>query len=212
MSIQATINSTLSLASLLATQSPGLKAKAEKRAELKSLGRKEEVLSKAVSESAGDPKIGQELTDKLGEIKKQQFELDPSDKSFQAYRQQHYHTTEGQQERATTFREDPQAVAEELYDELQYKREVAANLEAMMKPQEASVKAQDAVIVAQEQKRKTRRNFLDYMKDEPVSFGKSAGGTIGQLKPELQKEILSQYSKKERKEIMDRKDAMNGKE
>ena len=213
MSIQSNVNTALSLASLLATQNPALRAKAEKRAELKSLGRKEEVLSKAVSESggAGDSKIAQELTDQLGELKKQQFELDPSAESFQAYRQQRYHTTEGQKERTTTVREDPQAVAEELYEKAQYKREVLSNLDAMMNPgkaQEAAAKAQEATKVAQEQKRATRRKFTDYLKDEPTSLG----GTFSQLDPKLQKAIASQYSKSQRKAIMDRKDEMNGKE
>lgn len=207
MSIQAGINQALSVAGLFASQSPALKDKAEKRAELKSLGRKEKVLSKAVSESAGagDSKLAQELVDEIGEIKKQQFEVDPSEKSFQAYRQQHYGTTEGQKERAITTQEDPQALAEELYEQIQYKSEVASNLESMLKPQEASVKAQEAVTVAQEQKRKTRRNFLDYMKDEPTSFGK----TIGELDPKLQQTILKDYSKAERKKIMDERDKLN---
>ena len=50
--------------------------------------------------------------------------------------------------------------------------------------------------------RKQRRSFADYMKDEPVM-----GRKMKDMDPALQKKILSHYTKKERKTIMDRKDA-----
>ena len=68
----------------------------------------------------------------------------------------------------------------------------------------AAESAESELKAKQEEKRSSRRNFLDYMKDEPTSFG----GTVGELKPEWRKAVLSAYNKKERKEIMDRKDAM----
>jgi hypothetical protein len=67
----------------------------------------------------------------------------------------------------------------------------------------ASKRAEAALKVKQGEKRKARRSFIDYMRNEPTSFGV----TVGELTPELRKTVLSEYSKKERKQIMDRKDA-----
>ena len=67
----------------------------------------------------------------------------------------------------------------------------------------AETAATDSLTNAQEEKRKTRRNFLNYMKDEPTSVGV----TFGQLDKKIQKEIAKNYSSSERKRIMDRKDA-----
>ena len=71
------------------------------------------------------------------------------------------------------------------------------------KTEVAESTATDSLTTAQEEKRKTRRNFLNYMKDEPTSLGVS----FGQLDKKLQKEIAKKYSSSERKRIMDRKDA-----
>ena len=71
------------------------------------------------------------------------------------------------------------------------------------KTEVAETTATESLTTAQEGKRKTRRNFLDYMRDEPTSLGV----TFGQLDRKLQREIAGTYSKSERKRIMDRKDA-----
>ena len=63
--------------------------------------------------------------------------------------------------------------------------------------------AASSLTTAQEGKRKTRRNFLDYIKDEPTSLG----ANVGQLDKKLQREIARGYSSAERRRIMDRKDA-----
>lgn len=47
-----------------------------------------------------------------------------------------------------------------------------------------------------------RRNFKDYLSQLPTSLG----GTVGQLNPQMQKQIASQYSKSQRRTIMDRMD------
>ena len=95
------------------------------------------------------------------------------------------------------------------------KREVADKLAAIRKQQfendpteqtyAAYVKARKALKAKQSEKRNTRRNFSDYMKDTPTSFGVS----LGELAPNLQKSILKEYSSSERKKIMDRKDSQN---
>ena len=56
----------------------------------------------------------------------------------------------------------------------------------------------------QEAKKTQRRNFMSYLTQQ----------TIGDLSPDIQKQIASQYNKKQRKTMMDRIDeeAKNGKQ
>lgn len=60
-----------------------------------------------------------------------------------------------------------------------------------------------------EAKKKQRRNFRTYLAQQPTSLG----GTVGDLSPDLQKKIASQYSRSDRKRMMDQMDreAKNGK-
>lgn len=73
-----------------------------------------------------------------------------------------------------------------------------------VKAEATEKKAQEALKKEQERKRKTRRNFLQYMQDEPTNLGVK----FGQLPKATQKELAKEYTKKQRKEIMDRKDAV----
>lgn len=55
----------------------------------------------------------------------------------------------------------------------------------------------------QAQAKKTqRRNFMTYLAQQPTSLG----GTVGELPKEAQKQIASQYTKSQRKTMMDRMD------
>lgn len=58
-------------------------------------------------------------------------------------------------------------------------------------------------------KREQRRNFMEYLKKQPTSFG----GTVGDLPTAMQKQIASGYNKSQRKKLMDLADqeANNGK-
>ena len=69
--------------------------------------------------------------------------------------------------------------------------------------------AQKQMKQQQEAKKTQRRNFMDYLKKQPTSLG----GTIGDLPENVQKQIASQYTKSQRKTMMDRmdKEAKNGK-
>lgn len=51
-------------------------------------------------------------------------------------------------------------------------------------------------------KRSQRRNFMEYLRKEPIS----GGGTIGDLPPHVQKSLAKQYTKSQRKQLMDRED------
>ena len=62
----------------------------------------------------------------------------------------------------------------------------------------------------QEAKKTQRRNFMSYLAQQSTSLG----GTVGELPKFIQKQIASQYDKKQRKTMMDRmdKEAKNGKQ
>lgn len=53
-----------------------------------------------------------------------------------------------------------------------------------------------------EAKKVQRRNFMEYLKKEPTNFG----GTIGDLPPQAQKQIASQYTKSQRRTLMNKMD------
>ena len=68
----------------------------------------------------------------------------------------------------------------------------------------------DRMIKQQEAKKTQRRNFMSYLAQQSTSLGV----TVGDLSPDTQKQIASQYSKSQRKTMMDRmdKEAKNGKQ
>ena len=89
----------------------------------------------------------------------------------------------------------------------------AASIGKGIKLQRDKVKqelAQKQMKQQQEAKKTQRRNFMDYLAQQPTGLG----GTIGELPEDLQKQIASQYSKSQRKTMMDRmdKEAKNGKQ
>ena len=89
----------------------------------------------------------------------------------------------------------------------------AASIGKGIKLQRDKVKqelAQNQMKQQQEAKRTQRRNFMDYLAKQSSSLG----GTIGELPESTQKQIASQYSKSQRKTMMDRmdKEAKNGKQ
>lgn len=196
MSIQSNINQGLSLAALLATQNPSLQEIAKKRSEIASLNKQEKAINAAIESTGKDIAAKEPYGEQLTEVKKRQFELDPTAESFKAYKE----TTPT---RVATFEADPEEIARERYESELKQQEVNQYLQMY---RNAETKAQETLKTKQEEKRKTRRNFLDYMKNEPTSLG----GTFGELDPTLQKKIASQYSRAERKKIMDRKDTTNG--
>lgn len=202
----------LSLAGVLASQSPQLIARAKKREEVSRLTKQKEALGKATTLMAesGKPEIAQSYADETANISKKIFETDPTEATAESYLKDRYASTEGEKERTITTPAEPEEIAQEMYEKELKQKEVDQYLEmyrnADKKTQEAETKAQEMLKTKQEEKRKTRRNFLDYMKDEPTSLG----GTFKELDPALQKKIISQYSKAERKKMMDRKDTANG--
>lgn len=70
--------------------------------------------------------------------------------------------------------------------------------------------AQKQMKQQQEAKKTQRRNFMDYLAQQSTSLG----GTVGELPMPTQRQIASQYSKSQRKTMMDRmdKEVKNGKQ
>lgn len=70
-------------------------------------------------------------------------------------------------------------------------------------PQEAAAQtAAQSAANAIEAKKVQKRNFSEYLKKQPTSLG----GTVGDLPPAMQKQIASQYTKSQRRTLMDRMD------
>ena len=89
----------------------------------------------------------------------------------------------------------------------------AASIGKGIKLQRDKVKqelAQKQMKQQQEAKKTQRRNFMDYLSKQTTSLD----GTVGDLPKDVQKQIASQYSKSQRKTMMDRmdKEAKNGKQ
>ena len=93
------------------------------------------------------------------------------------------------------FMKDPTTESYSAYQKVEQQRRMSA--------EEAAAKAEKAMADAQTEKRKGRRRFSEYLALEPTGYGV----TVGQLPKNLQKELAKQYSKAERKELMDRRDA-----
>lgn len=57
---------------------------------------------------------------------------------------------------------------------------------------------------SQIEQRAKRRDFMKALGSEPVNFGSGTEGSVGELPKNLQKAIAAQYSKSQRKELMDK--------
>lgn len=195
MSIQAGINRALSVAGFFASQSPALQAKAKERAEIGAINVKQKKINKQVNTVADE---GLRALD----------EALAKEESGEAVTPEEF----GEAERNVSDLVDVQRHSVELakrkfelkptvenYREIGLKEDMANALE------ETLVTAREKLFTKQEEKRASRRSFIDYMKDEPTSFGK----TVGELDPKIQKSILKDYSKAERKKIMDERDKLN---
>lgn len=78
----------------------------------------------------------------------------------------------------------------------------ATAINALSKQDQAREKATKSRDEAVQAKKKTRRNFMKYLRQQPTSLG----GTVGQLPEKMQKQIAAQYNGRQRKELMDQMD------
>lgn len=147
----------------------------ETKQELYKLGKEKQLLNK---QSEATKLVGKEVTDpdlirNIGDIKKREMEL--SKKKFQLDpRVENFRTAVQKQKSYRSFNK---------YEEL------------MVRHQEAMQK----VANKQDVKQKQKRNFMSYLKEQPTNLG----GKIGDLPIAMQKTIAKQYSKQDRKKLMD---------
>ena len=206
---QQSVNQTLGIAGAFA----GLSGVPQRAAEKRNIKKQQAVLDKQVeAATAGGkpikPEIEAELNQKQLELSKRKFETNPSEKTYQEYVNQI----------PTTVKEDPEMLHEERMESIPdiarrnaeysyayqqaYRREMS-NLEM----QEQAMARQNR----QKQAKKTqKRNFMDYLAKQPTTLG----GTIGDLSPDLQKKIASQYDRNARRRMMNQMDreARDGKQ
>ena len=220
MSIQSTINQGLSVAALLIGQNPQVQAAAKKRSHLSELEKKEDVLREQYRQASGksrptevgDPEELQldtfetlvdmpdleetsRISHELSDIAQERFEIDPSSDTYAAALGARYGQHEGlERESARVYG----------FDTILKERR-----SRMEENQRRELEAQEATAAAQESRRKARRVFTEYLADEPLSIGGQEFGTFGSLPRSLQREAAKSYSRREKREIMDRKDAEN---
>lgn len=194
--IQSTINQALGMAAIAAKLSPTLEAKAKTRAELSDLRRQEKGLklqekvlgtmvdladyTKEEPTEAASLQM-KETEEKLSGVKQKQFELKPTKEGAKELVLQRSAAGKG------TFMTIP-ADPEEI---LQEQEEIARQQEAMQK-----------VATKQEAQLKQKRNFKEYLKQQPIA----GGGTVGQLSNKAINSIAKQYSPAQRKKLMDTMD------
>lgn len=130
MSVQANINQMLSLAGILASQNPTLQAKVKRRTELSSLSKQEKALRTAIAAIDANIAAKEPYGEQLSEVKKKQFELNPTDESFKAY-------TDITPKRVATTEATPEEIAQERYESEQKESEVNQYMQADKKASEA---------------------------------------------------------------------------
>ena len=193
---QQSVNQTVSTAGVLAGLSGIPQRKAAEKAEIEkekaeqaALEKKEEILAQQAEIAAKDNRVNIPGTT--------QFKIfrDIAREAAEVARQQ--------------FETNP---SNDTYRKYSHLRSMAYGLPGLILPadeEEQSI-AMDRVSRQQEAKKTQRRNFMSYLAQQSTSLG----GTVGELPKFIQKQIASQYDKKQRKTMMDRmdKEAKNGKQ
>lgn len=208
---QQSVNQTLGIAGALA----GLSGASQKAAEKRNIKKQQKVLDKQVQAAAAtadgkpiNPEVEAELDKKQLELSKRRFEVNPSEKTYKEY----------VKSIPTTVKEDPEMIHQERMEGIpdlarrnaEYSHAYQQAYRKEMSNLEMQQQAMDRMSRQSQAKKTQRRNFMDYLRQQPTSLG----GTVGDLSPNLQKQIASQYSKNERRNMMNRMDreAANGKQ
>lgn len=140
----------------------------------------QEVKVEPGQEETAQGKYQTELGKEKANVLRQQYEANPTKEGLAEYlrtRSMYY------DEPVASLPEDEEALAEE-------KAMTSMRSKGMQQVEQA----------------KKRRYFMEYLRNEPTSFG----GTVGELAPNLQKAIAGQYSKVQRKQLMDKIDSERG--
>lgn len=192
MSIQGNINQGLSLAALLTTQSPSYKASAE----LRKLTKKEEAIEKQTKAIAFNEDLGPEEAiafhgSKMADVYEEKFNLKPTEENLEKLR-----SFVDEREHGVERYHEEQLAAHEAENDL------LADYEA---PDQALAKEQ-----AIRRESRKRRNFKDYMANEPISLGGEAFATFKDVSPDIQRQILGAYSRGEKTKLMNERDMERG--
>ena len=202
-SIQGDINQALGTLGALATFSPQLKEHAEKMAENRNLNKRQKVLdeqakiaeqdlkNKTTPNANGDIIIDAQTASEIQQSRREQMRQNQEQEDISRRRYDLKPTLENYQKWQTDASINQNA------------RDEYANIEKQEK-------SMGRVGRLQEAKKTQKRNFMDYLSQQSTSLG----GTVGELPKPLQKQIASQYTKSQRKTMMDRMDreANNGKQ
>ena len=212
-SIQGDINQALGTLGALATFSPQLQEHAEKMSEKRKLKSEEKALNAQIESATSTgkalrPEVEEDIENRSRNIARRKFELNPSEETYSEYAKQ----------LPMRFKEDPEAIHEERLESIPYEARRAAEYDHAYREaynQELSrldkmSQAMSRVGRQSEAKKTQRRNFMTYLAQQPTSLG----GTVGDLPSDLQKQIASQYSRNERRNMMNRMDreAKDGKQ
>lgn len=209
---QSSINQTLGTIGALATFSPQLQEHAEKIAENRKIKKEEKTLKeqgKAIASSRVSirPEVEEDINNRARELARRKFELNPSAETYSEYAKQIPLTIRADledihMERMAGIPDEARRAAEYNHAYKEAYNQEFSRLDKMSQ-------AMSRVDRQSEAKKTQRRNFLDYIRSMPTSFG----GTVGQLPKDMQKQIASTYTKSQRKAMMDRmdKEKSNGK-
>ena len=146
MSIQSNINQGLSLASLLLSQNPEIKAVGDRRAKERELQRQEKALTTAIESTGSDIAAKEPYGEKLSEVRKKKFELNPTPESFKAYE-------DATPKRVSTVEADPEDIAKEKYESEQKQQEVDKELQRL---KDADKSASEAIEKRNEEIQRSR--------------------------------------------------------
>ena len=202
-SIQGDINQALGTLGALATFSPQLQEHAENMAENRKLNNRQNVSDQQGQIAVQDPQ--KKFTpDAEGNVT-----IDPQTES------------ELQQSRKELMRQNQEQedISRKRYDlkptlENYQKWQLDASINQNLRDEFANVAKQQQAMARQDRQKQAkqtqRRNFMAYLAQQPTSFG----GTVGDLSPDLQKKIASQYDRNARRRMMNQMDreARDGKQ
>lgn len=203
---QSSINQMLGTAGALATFSPQLQEHAENIIEKRKIKNEEKILNEQAAAAlsngkALNPQVEKDITKRSLDLARRKFELNPSEKTYKEY---------AMQIPGEPIKEDPEIIHQEEMEAIPdlarrnaeynyaYKQAYGRELSNL----EAQQQAMDRMYRQKEAKKALRRNFTEYLAKQPTSLG----GTVGDLPPEAQKQIASQYTKSQRRTMMDKMD------
>ena len=202
-SIQGDINQALGTLGVLATFSPQLQEHAENIAENRKLKKRQEVLDKQ-----GQLAV-QDLQKKFTPDAEGNVTIDPQTESELEQSRKEMMRQNQEQEDISRRRYDLKPTLEN-YQKWQLDASINQNYRDELANIAKQRQAMDRM-TRQKEAKATRRNFIrDYLAQQPTSLG----GTVGDLSPDLQKKIASQYDRNARRRMMNQMDreARNGKQ